>query len=97
MIIDGIEFYVPSDEIIPTKLRLKVDEKYVEYERGSGFDFVFRFFNEWTYEDAENAVKRIAKLFEHQSDDGYTRWVLTDIEQCGLTSFRAKFRVRDAG
>lgn len=97
MIIDGIEFYVPRDEIVPTVLRLRVDNKYVEYEHKSALDYVFNFFAEWTYEEAEEATKRIAKAMEQQSDDGYSRWELIKIELCGTTSFRAKFRVRDAG
>ena len=97
MIIDGIEFYVPGDEIVPTRLRLRVDDKYVEYEHEIPLCYVFRFFAEWTYEEAEEATKRIAKVMEQQSDDGYSRWELTQIEPCGMTSFRAKFRVRDAG
>lgn len=93
----GIGFYIPNDEIIPTKLRLKVDGKYVEYQREAGLSYVFDFYHGWTTEEAEEAIKRIAELMENQSDDGYTRWVPTKIEQWGLTSFKITFRVRDAG
>ena len=93
----GIGFYIPNDEIIPKKLRLKVDGKYVEYQREASLSYVFDFYHGWTPEEAAEAVKRIACLMETQSDDGYTRWVPINIEQCGLTSFKISFRVRDAG
>jgi len=93
----GIGFYIPNDEIIPTKLRLKVDGKYVEYQREAGLSYVFDFYHGWTTEEASEAIKRIAGLMETQSDDGYIRWVPMNIEQCGLTSFKITFRVRDAG
>ena len=42
---DNIEFYCPEDEIIPTRMRLMVDDKIVvHYFRNSG-SYVFQFYN----------------------------------------------------
>lgn len=91
--VDEIEFYIPQNEIVPTRLRLRIDDKYVEYKQDTSTSFVFNFYNEWTQEEAEYAIKRIAKVIERQSDNGYTKFELFDLELCGLTSYRVKFRI----
>ena len=94
---DNIEFYCPEDEIIPTRMRLMVDDKIVvHYYRESG-SYVFQFYNVESFDQVKDIAKRIAKIIELQSDDGYTRLVMENMEPIDPTSIKVEFRLRDAG
>ena len=86
-------FYVPQDEKIPTRLRLRVGDTIVRYrecEDGYLID---------VYESqeprAERIARRVAALFERQSDDGCSRLVCSDfrlaLRSLIFWEYRAKF------
>lgn len=70
-----IRFFIPENERIPTRLRLKVGGTVVRYrecENGYLFDVYTR-----SEPEAEQIVRRVSRLFERQSDDGCFRLVCT--------------------
>lgn len=100
-----IEFYIPKDETIPTRLRVKVDgEIDVYYERlPDAFGFKFEFFQHQgvTQEMATAITDEIVRRMESQSYDHGAQW-----RECGVReiymdewdlSITVFFRVRDAG
>lgn len=100
-----IEFYIPKDEMIPTRLRVKVDgEIDVYYERlPDAFGFKFDFFKHQgvTLEMATAITDEIVSRMISQSYDHGAQWrecgvreIVNDEWDLSITVF---FRVRDAG
>lgn len=90
-----IDFYIPDDEIIPRKLRLKYNDKIIEYtvERN---EYTFRLLNDWKTEEAEQAIRDIADMFEKRKFDDYRLKVDARIEWIGYNSYRVSFKVYEA-
>lgn len=99
-----IKFYTPEYETIPTRLRLKVNERFdVYYERlGNTFGYRFEFFKHQgvTYEMATAFVDEIVSRMISQSYDYGAQWreygvrdVVNDDYDLQITVF---LRVRDA-
>ena len=96
-----IKFYCPSDEIIPTRLRLEVDgngnnRKQIHYESVKGefaYDFTFYGFTE---DEAYEAARVIGDLMESQSEDHGASWRVVDIKPVGTTTIRIRFRWKDS-
>ena len=99
-----VQFYIPKYEVVPTRLRLMVDRKYVTYERledGIVYDF---YFTDATDEEAVTIATKIADTMESQSYDHGSEWRRTYIEIVEQSEryrigpiVRVAFRVRDAG
>lgn len=100
-----IEFYIPKDEMIPTQLRVKVDEAIdVYYKRlPDAFGFKFDFFKHQgvTLEMATAITDEIVSKMISQSYDHGAQWreygvreIVNDKWDLSITVF---FRVRDAG
>ena len=100
-----IEFYIPKDEMIPTRLRVKVDDNIdVYYERltdAFGWKFDFFKFQGVTLEMATAITDAIVAKMVSQSYDHGAQW-----RECGVReivndewglSITVFFRVRDAG
>lgn len=97
----SIEFFIPSDQVAPTNLRLLVDGIHVYYERlKDAFGYKFEVFTK----DADKAmeiVDKVADIMCSQSYDHGAQWRVTSvklIEQGIMSSIiEVRFRVRDAG
>ena len=98
------EFFIPKNEIIPTRLRLKVDERDVFYERvQSCFGYIFEILDA-TDKEAVEIATNIAHIMENQSYDHGASWRIVSVELLEQDErYRiapyvlVKFRVRDAG
>lgn len=98
-----VKFYIPKDETIPTRLRLKVDERDVYYERAKDkFAYDFQFF-ETEKEDCLKIAEELAQIMSFQSEDHGKSWRVTDIsiveqeEKYAVgTIVRVSFRIRDS-
>ena len=95
-----IEFRIPSDEIIPTRLSLKVDDVIVNYERCRDcFGYNFTIYTTLK-ERAVDIVKHLANVMENQSEDRGSRWVTKSIEPIDQDQFsityKVQFRMRDS-
>lgn len=98
-----IRFYIPSDEIIPTALRLYVGDVYVAYERiEGGFRFYTYLENE---EEAINVVKEIVDqmISDHDESQHGFSWRTVSLEVVPQeerykigTIIEWKYRVRDS-
>lgn len=100
----SIEFYIPENEMIPTRLRLKVDGKDVYYERSMGcFGYDFEVFDA-TNEEAVELATQLGRLMESQSYDHGASWRIVSVglvdqeERDHIAPIaRVIFRLRDAG
>ena len=105
-----IEFYKPKDEVIPTSLNLKINDKYqVLYKRvPNEFAYEFEIFGmpqnnkEFPDEIIDNIVKRmISQSYDHGSSWRETsREFIEEFPYYSGVSFykyKVSFRVRDAG
>lgn len=96
-----IKFYCPSDELIPTTLRLEVDGngdngKQIHYSKAIG-DFAYDFtFYGFTEDEAYETAKIIGDLMEKQSEDDGMCWRVVEIKPHGLTTIRIRFRIKDS-
>lgn len=98
------EFYIPKDEIVPTRLRLKVDGRDILYERAhSCFGYIFEVLDA-TDEEAIEVATSIAHIMENQSYDHGVSWRIVSIELIKQDEryqiaprVLVIFRVRDAG
>ena len=96
-----IKFYCPSDEIIPTRLRLEVDDngnkgKQILYKKVEGeFAYDFTFFN-FMQDEAYETAKEIGSLMERQSEDFGGRWQVANIGYIGISTIRISFRWKDS-
>jgi len=100
-----IKFYIPKDETIPTRLRVKVDgniDVYYEWlENDFGFRFDFFPFQGVTLEMATAITDEIVSRMIAQSYDHGAQWrergvreIVNEEFDLHITVF---FRVRDAG
>ena len=101
----NIEFFVPDDETIPTRLRLRVDGPIDVYYESLPNDFAYKFtFFKWqdvTLEMACAITDKIVSRMISQSYDHGAQWrergvrsIVNDEFELSITVF---FRVRDAG
>ena len=98
-----IEFYIPKDEEIPTRLRLKVDDSIdVYYKKLSNvFAYTFEFFvQNVNLEIATEIVDEIVSRMKSQSYDHGAQWrecgaldIVNDEYSLSITVY---FRVRDS-
>ena len=98
-----IEFYIPKDEEIPTRLRLKVDDSIdVYYKKLSNvFAYTFEFFvQNVNLEIATEIVDEIVSRMKSQSYDHGAQWrecgtrdIVNDEYSLCITVY---FRVRDS-
>jgi len=81
-----IEFYIPEDQKIPTRLRLKADDRIDIYydrvflgEEGAfAYDLTFYGANKT---ECKTIAKEVADILVDQSEDHGSRWVLFNIEE----------------
>lgn len=100
----SVSFYIPSSEIIPTKLRLLVDGKHISYTRLSGqFGYDFEFNNGETEAEAVEMAEYLAKVMCYQSYDHGQEWRVTSVELVDQEKrfkigeiVRVLFRIRDS-
>lgn len=100
-----IDFYIPKDETIPTRLRVKVDESLdVYYERlpdAFGYKFEFLQSQGVTLGMATAITDEIVSRMISQSYDHCARWMECGIREIVINDFWLRitvhFRVRDAG
>ena len=96
----NIKFRQLSDEIIPTKLSLMVDDVIVNYQRCNDcFGYNFTIYS--TLESrASDIIKYLARVMENQSEDHASVWRTTSIkpidrDEWSIT-YRVKFRIRNS-
>ena len=91
-----IRFYIPKGKVIPTKFRLRVDNKYDVYYKEAGpgsdpvkamfqrvqygFAYDFTFWGQEAIDDYESILNEIVRLMIWQSEDHDARWVETHRE-----------------
>lgn len=100
-----INFYIPKDEKIPTRLRVKVDESLdVYYEQlPDAFGYKFSFFQSQgvTLNMATTITDEIVSRMVSQSYDHGAQWRECGIREIVLNDWELSitvfFRVRDAG
>lgn len=97
----NIKFFVPSDQIIPTHLRLIADGVHVFYDRLSD-RFAYRFTVFTTDENsAANIVEEVARIMCNQSYDHGASWQIVKValiptESVMSFDYEVDFRFRDA-
>lgn len=98
-----IKFYIPSDETIPTDLRLYVGEVFVKYERiKGGFRFYISLYDdEQAMKVAEEIVQQM--ILEHDESQHGVSWRTVSLEVVPQdarykvgTIIDWKYRVRDS-
>lgn len=102
-----IKFHIPSDQIVPTKLRLIADGLHVYYmQLWDCFGYRFEVFaipgEKLEEERARRIVDEIARVMCEQSYDHGVSWRIESIKMLADNSgisygYDVKFRVRDAG
>lgn len=100
-----IDFYIPTDETIPTQLRVKVDDQYDVYYRRLvgifGYEFTFFKVQGITKEMATAITDEIALRMIDQSWDHGSQWRENKVRTIDENDFeiivKVHFRVRDAG
>ena len=97
------KFFIPSDEIIPIKMRLITDDgRQIEYVNRPGLNYLFMYDDSWSAEEALETTKTIAYSMVWQSDDHGSRWVIQRMERVdddpttGRKRFHVSFRVMDS-
>lgn len=79
---NNIEFYIPQDQKIPTKLRLKKDNIHIYYERCSDkFGYEFEIYESSSEEEALELIVEIAQIMCEQSYDNYQEWRIVSIDK----------------
>ena len=99
----NIEFYIPKDQVIPTRLRLKVDDEDVYYALvPHQFGYDFEYFG-ISAERAMEITEHLASVMCDQSYDHGSEWRVVSIEpveQDGRYKVgeivRVLFRIRDS-
>lgn len=100
-----LKFYIPEDQEIPTKLRLKKDKVHIYYERlNDKFGYEFELYELDSKEQGEDIIKEIADIMCSQSYDHSQEWRIVSIEcivfndndfgKNGL--WQVEFRIRDS-
>lgn len=98
-----VDFYIPKDQTIPTRLRLKVDGIDVYYSRlHDQFGYDFEFYSV-TEEEAMDITENLAAIMCSQSYDHGSQWrviaiypVEQDERYKASEIVRVIFRVRDS-
>ena len=97
------KFFIPSDEIIPIKMRLIADDgRQIEYTKCPGLNYVFKYDNSWSEAEALDATKSIASSIVYQSEDHDSRWDIKFLSQVddepttGRKRFHVAFCIRDS-
>ena len=98
------KFFIPSDEIIPIKMRLITDDgRQIEYTKYPvGLNYMFKYDNSWSEAEALDATKSIASSIVHQSEDHDSRWDIKFLRQVddepttGRKRFLVSFCIRDS-
>ena len=107
----NIEFYIAKDEVIPTRLRLKVDFNehikgidvyYNKCKDGFAYEFIFFDKDNVTEEIMLEIVKKIAKKMSWQADDHGAYLEIASIKQTDSdheryykACYRVDFRMHD--
>lgn len=101
----NIKFYIPSDEIIPTRLRLKANGKDVYYNKvHDKFAYDFTVYSA-TEEESKEIVDEIVRKMCYQSYDHGAEWRVTNKEVIDIYTFkdhaisctiRAYFYIKDS-
>lgn len=97
-----IEFFIPKYEEIPTKLRLKIDDKDVIYKRSHNeFAYEFEVYGINAADEGLEVVKRLSEIMCDQSYDHGSEWRVTKTEQTKELGFnsatwKVSFRIRDS-
>ncbi len=102
---NNIEFYIPKDQIIPTKLRLKKDKVHIYYERlNDKFGYEFELYEIDDKEQGENIVEEIANMMCSQSYNHGQEWRIINIECVEFNDnswgksgkWQVEFRIKDS-
>lgn len=102
---NNIEFYIPEDQIIPTKLRLKKDKVHIYYERlNDKFGYEFELYEIDDKEQGENIVEEIANMMCSQSYNHGQEWRIINIECVEFNDYswgksgkwQVEFRIKDS-
>lgn len=99
----NIKFFVPKEEVIPTRLRLMVDGKHVDYKIvDNEFAYDFQFYDT-EEKECLMIAEELAQIMSFQSEDHGQSWRVTDIsiveqeEKYAVgTIVRVSFRIRDS-
>ena len=99
----NIKFYVPKEEVIPTRLRLMVDGKQVDYKIvDNEFAYDFQFYDT-EEKECLMIAEELAQIMSFQSEDHGKSWRVTNIsiveqeEKYAVgTIVRVSFRIRDS-
>lgn len=103
---NDIKFYIPENQIIPTRLRLKKDEVHIYYEKlNDKFGYEFELHEIDDKEQGEEIVKEIANMMCFQSYDHGQEWRIINIECIEFDDngflgkngkWQVEFRIRDS-
>lgn len=75
------EFYIPEDEVIPTRLRLKNDKVHIYYKRlNDVFGYEFELYELDSEEQGDEIIKEIASIMCSQSYDHGQKWRVISID-----------------
>lgn len=100
-----IKFYIPEDQVIPTKLRLKKGKVHIYYKRlNDKFGYEFELYELDNKEQAEEIVKEIANIMCNQSYDHGQEWRVVSIDCIEYNDelwgkngkWQVEFRIRDS-
>ena len=100
-----IKFYIPEDQVIPTKLRLKKGKVHIYYKRlNDKFGYEFELYELDNKEQAEEIVKEIANIMCNQSYDHGQEWRVVSIDCIEFNDnnwsksgkWQVEFRIRDS-
>lgn len=102
----NIKFYIPEDQTIPTRLRLKKDKVHIYYQRlNNKFGYEFELYEIDDKEQGEEIVKEIADIMCVQSYDHGQEWRTVNIECVEFNDndflgkngkWQVEFRIRDS-
>ena len=102
---NNIKFYIPEDQIIPTKFRLKKDKVHIYYERlNDKFGYEFELYEIDDKEQGENIVEEIANMMCSQSYNHGQEWRIINIECVEFNDnswgksgkWQVEFRIKDS-
>lgn len=102
----NIKFYMPEDQLIPTRLRLKKGKVHIYYERlYDKFGYEFELYELDNEEQGEKIVREIADMMCVQSYDHGQEWRIVNIKCVEFNDngflgkngkWQAEFRIRDS-
>lgn len=100
-----LKFYIPEDQEIPTKLRLKKDKVHIYYERlNDKFGYEFELYELDSKEQGEDIVRETANIMCNQSYDHGQEWGVVSIDCIEFNDnswgksgkWQVEFRIRDS-